>query len=509
MTAASIAKRLLIQTHRWVGLVIGLVAVVWFASGISMIYVGGMPRLTPQQRLDHLPVVDFGRVELTPAQAAARLQGENEGPGTPRLLMVQGRPAWRFSGDRTVFADDGTLQAPADEAGALEIARRFLGVDAPQLHLLKRLQSADQWTLSMRRGPLLKFAVEDGQGTQLYVSLRAAEVIQATTRSDRAKAWIATIPHWLYFSTLRQNQSLWYRIVVGLSALVCLLAVLGLALAFTQWRRTRPLDLKSSIPYRGGMRWHYITGSVFGIFALTWAFSGLLSMEPFEWSKVPELEVPGDSLTGGAVDLSAYAGVDLNALPALAAPRFIKEIAFTRIHGEHYLQLRTSEHADARSLPRARLHQAYAIGGSAVDGELLVEAATLKRRSQPFEGEAILARLRTAMPEVPVVEQQLLGDYDDYYYSRSREAPLPVLRVKFGDPLQTWLYVDPRTSEVIANVHRYSRIERWLYNGLHSLDFRFWYSKRPLWDLGMITLLLGGLAASSLGLFYGARRLVR
>ena len=74
--------------------------------------------------------------------------------------------------------------------------------------------------------------------------------------------------------------------------------------------------------------------------------------------------------------------------------------------------------------------------------------------------------------------------------------------------MRTWLYIDPRASELVANVHRYSRIERWLYNGLHSLDFRFWYAKRPLWDLGMIALLLGGLAGSSLGLYYGVRRLL-
>ncbi len=58
-------------------------------------------------------------------------------------------------------------------------------------------------------------------------------------------------------------------------------------------------------------------------------------------------------------------------------------------------------------------------------------------------------------------------------------------------------------------MHRYSRIERWLYNGLHSLDFEFWYSKRPLWDIGMIVLCLGGLATSALGCYLGIKRLVR
>ena len=53
------------------------------------------------------------------------------------------------------------------------------------------------------------------------------------------------------------------------------------------------------------------------------------------------------------------------------------------------------------------------------------------------------------------------------------------------------------------------RLERWLFNGLHSLDFRFWYARRPLWDAGMILLLGAGLAGSAIGTWLGMRRLVR
>jgi hypothetical protein len=485
MSAASLARRLLIQAHRWVGIVVGLAAVTWFASGIAMLYVGGMPELTAAARLDRLPAMDFSQVKLTPAQAAARL-GDEASRSPPRLVMVQHRPAYRFAGG-TVFADDGSLQTPLDEAAAAEVARQFLGPEASPVHLARRLDSPDQWTLSVRQSPLLKYEVDDALGTVLYVSPETAEVVQVTTRGQRTGAWIGTIPHWLYFSALRQNQALWYRIVVGLASLVCVLAVLGLVLAITQWRRTRPLDLQRAIPYRGGMRWHYISGAVFGIFILTWGFSGLLSMEPFEWNNVPELRVDGEAMSGGAVDLARFDSVDMRALPGLAPAGSIREVGFARIHGDHYLSMRTV-------VP---------------DSDLLVEAATLAPRVQPFDSETILARLRAALPDVPVVGQELLRDYDDYYYSRNLAAPLPVLRVKLDDPLRTWLYINPRNSEVVANLHRHSRIERWLYHGLHSLDFRFWHSKRPLWDLAMITLLLGGLAASSLGLYYGVARVVR
>ena len=69
-----------------------------------------------------------------------------------------------------------------------------------------------------------------------------------------------------------------------------------------------------------------------------------------------------------------------------------------------------------------------------------------------------------------------------------------MLRVKYADAAQTWIYVDPEMSRVLGSVPKLARVERWLYNGLHSLDFSFWYSRRPLWDIGMIVLLVGGLA---------------
>ena len=81
--------------------------------------------------------------------------------------------------------------------------------------------------------------------------------------------------------------------------------------------------------------------------------------------------------------------------------------------------------------------------------------------------------------------------------------------MRFDDPLQTWVYIDPEMSQVLAQIHRLNRVERWLYNGLHSLDFSFWYDRRPLWDIGMIALCLGGLASSGIGLFMGVKRMRR
>ncbi|HEY9466175.1 MAG TPA: hypothetical protein VIR54_23935, partial [Vicinamibacterales bacterium] len=156
-----------------------------------------------------------------------------------------------------------------------------------------------------------------------------------------------------------------------------------------------------------------------------------------------------------------------------------------------------------------RLHQPYYITGRSESDRLLVRADTLQVRRQPFSTESLVARLRAELPEVPILEQQLLTEYDAYYYSRQHLTPLPVLRVKFADPGETWFYIDPSNSTMLSQVTRLSRIERWLYNGLHSLDFPFWYDMRPAWDIVMLVLLLGGLISSSIGLVLGFSRVAR
>ena len=184
----------------------------------------------------------------------------------------------------------------------------------------------------------------------------------------------------------------------------------------------------------------------------------------------------------------------------------IKEVELTRIQDEPYYVVRLG--FDAKPVRRERLHQPYPITGRAEQDRLLVSAATMSVKREPFSTESIVERLKAAAPGVRIVEQTVLTEYDSYYYSRRNQTPLPVVRVKFDDPAATWAYVDPSMSQVLATVHRLNRVERWLYNGLHSLDFKFWYWS-PAWDVGVILLCLGGLASSAIGTVMGFGRLWR
>jgi len=71
-----------------------------------------------------------------------------------------------------------------------------------------------------------------------------------------------------------------------------------------------------------------------------------------------------------------------------------------------------------------------------------------------------------------------------------------VLRIRYADAPQTWLYLDPSRGVIASRLERATRWNRWLYHGFRSLDFPFMYYKRPMWDLVVILLSLGGIAIS-------------
>jgi len=309
---------------------------------------------------------------------------------------------------------------------------------------------------------------------------------------------------------LRANQPLWYDIVVWTSGIGCVLALLGLVMSVTQFRKVRPFNLRRAIPYHGMMRWHYILGTVFGIFILTWAFSGLLSMEPFAWTNARGLAVDEGVYQEGILELESFPSADAGQWQSLAEEQGIsgdiKEVEFRWIGGEPYYLASYSHTSSLDMSKRDRLHQPYYIIGQLEAGSLLVKAREF-RVQDGFDIDALVTKLDASVEDANVTSYDLLPEYDDYYYSRGNQLPLPVLRIKFDDPAQSWIYVDPQKSELLSLIHKYSRVERWLYSGLHSLDFAFWYHRRPLWDAGVIILLAGGLAVSLIGLWFGLVRL--
>ncbi len=67
-------RRLIILSHRYLGIAISLMCVVWFASGIVMIYAGGhASHLCSRSRLERRALVDLLAHHDLPPQASQRL----------------------------------------------------------------------------------------------------------------------------------------------------------------------------------------------------------------------------------------------------------------------------------------------------------------------------------------------------------------------------------------------------------------------------------------------------
>ncbi len=63
-----------------------------------------------------------------------------------------------------------------------------------------------------------------------------------------------------------------------------------------------------------------------------------------------------------------------------------------------------------------------------------------------------------------------------------------------NDADKTRYYIDPKTAKVVITYSNRNWVKRWLYNGLHSLNFPWLYNYRPLWDIVVITFMTGGTA---------------
>ncbi len=480
-------RRALVYTHRWLGIAGGLLIVLWFASGIVMVY-QRMPALAPEERLERLSPLDLSSVRVGPAEAAERVGGSLR---TMRVAMLWDRPVYRF-GTSVTFADSGEPMEGVDRWQALALARGFAPEHSATATYDVRLTEPDQWTLQDRAFlPMHRILLGDPEDTRLYVSESSGEVVMKTTRSGRRWAYAGAVLHWLYFTPFRVHTALWSQTIIWLSILGCLLTLSGLV--WGVWRftwRSRPDSGRS--PYAGLLRWHHYAGLLFGFFSFTWLLSGGLSMEPWSWH--PGTSPTPSQSTGVAGGTSSLDDITASQLregaAALAAVAPAKELGLVQFAGTGYLL------AEPRSASAASRLVEATEGGASVFGR--------------FSDDDIRGAARAAMPGVPIVDERWLDTYDSYYYGRAgSEPPLPVLRVRYADPQRTWLYLDPGRGVIVRKEERLTRLNRWLYHGFHSLDFPLLYESRPLWDIVMIVLSLGGLAVAATTLLPGWQRLMR
>jgi hypothetical protein len=504
-------KTVLIYLHRWVGIVLGLVFVVWFASGVAMMYVG-MPRLSDTERLGHMKPLDFSSARIEPADAARRYIA---GPLQTIEMSFDGRPIYRFAGDLKVYADTGDLAGGVNAEAAVAFVRRWLPQYATSVRYDGYVVDSDQWTLGERQGtlPLHRIAVGDPAGTHYYVSEVTGEPTMKTDRRSRVLGYVSAVLHWTYFTSLRRNGPLWLQTVAWAALIGAVMTFAGFVVGIVRTRFFGVYRLRSGTshsPYAGWMKWHHYAGLIFGVLTITWAFSGAMSLDrPFTWMHTaPPTQAQRTAVARTPLRNESITIERIRTALKQFEPSFVpKELDVLQFQGEPYFigarppepfdYLREIGSNDERSQGDPRR-------------EHLIISATAPERGafRRFNDDSMWTIAKAAMPGTPIRDAAWLTDYDSYYYDQYGSRPLPVLRVRYADEAATWLYLEPSRGTMMRQ-DRLGRWDRWLYHGLHSLDFPFLYRSRPLWDIVLIVFSIGGLVVSASTLVPSWRRLAR
>jgi uncharacterized iron-regulated membrane protein len=475
--------RLIMLSHRYLGIAVGALMVMWCLSGVVMMYVS-YPALGEGIRLKHLqPIAWADCCKLTDQLRA------DHGFERISIEMLGGKPVLFLDHDsRPVDLLTGSSVEGITADQAAEVARSYTAGDSPAPPHLLGLIDHDQWTVSGEFNsarPLYHFGLADTAGTELYVSGRSGRAVQITTARERFWNWLGAVPHWLYFTELRRQPKIWSQVVIYTSLLGCFLAGVGLYLGLRQFA-ARPAGRWS--PYAGFNLWHHIAGLAFGVFALTWVLSGLLSMNPWGWLEGADAQAESNAIEGApasSADLAAALQRLADAHPAAVS------LKGAPLNGEAYFI------ATGAGGARLRLNE-RGEPGRLGEAELKFLADALSRVGTPSAPQL------TREPQL-ATQPQLVTQEDSYYFSHHRElATLPVYRLVLASG--TRYYLDSVSGMLIGKLDAGSRAYRWWHEGLHRLDFAAWIRVRPLWDLIMLLLMSGVTVLCVTGAYLGYRR---
>lgn len=415
----------------------------------------------------------------------------------PDTCLITGLSLNKYLGE-TIFevqTDKGNVRLPADSTGQLPIVnwdriQKVAGLwcNAPvtsvdSLYHLEQWIPFGQWK---KHFPIYKFKFADTDKTEVYISSVTGEVLQYTNREERLWAWIGAIPHWVYFTRLRQDIDLWIQSVVWLSAIGCLMTIAGLYVGIRTYRMARKRQGKWCSPYKKKWYyWHHVTGIVFGVFVLTWVFSGMMSLADVpQWIGSVKQEYPVRKVMNEkAPDIVEYP-LDYRKV----IQYFQGEV--TRMEWGHF-----------RSIPCYHIYR-----GSKKE---TIDASS-HDDVRPFNltEEQVLEAVRAIHGDSAHFQTTLLQEYDNYYIVRSGHLPLPVWKIKIDNADKTCYYINPANGNY-RDYNTHKRWAFWMYSGMHSLRIKFLIDHPVLWTVVMWTLLLGGTIVSFSGIVLGIRYLRR
>ena len=473
----------LFKIHKYLGLFISAFFLMWFVTGVVLIY-HPYPRVSEQLvngkkevLADSLPDIKYisDRVEGTVKSLKVRqFQGQT-------LIDVKTQ-------EKKYQLTTDTLQdiKPVDYLCVEKVAKQWIDAPIKRVDTLHKRSQFVLFTKYEKELPIYKFHFDDKYKTQLFVSGTTADVQQLTTAKQRFWAYVGAIPHKLYIPALRRNTQMWMdSFVVG--ATICLVAALtGFVLGLYIFIRRKRVKGEWGNPYR--KRWqriHFSFGLVFGIFLISWAVSGLFAMK-----RVPQWLIKTEAPY--VFDKTKLWGKNI-------LPTDTYKLGFDKLHQE-YPQLKEIKLSRFAEIPVYIIiegeNERY-IDASGEDVKILeIPQQTIENGFRKIYGEHVPMKI------------SLLEEYDNYYINLRRTYTLPVYKVEVDNNDRDLYYVSP-TDGYIKYLNKNKKADRWLFNGLHYLNLPGLFSKPVLWTI-CIWVLCGGCAVVCLsGLILGIKSLFK
>lgn len=482
------------KAHKILGLITGPLIFVWFISGMVMMYVAHpKAHQSSQNRLPRMAPLAADAISLN-FQEAWLKTGMSETPAEARLNMLIHRPAYFFRSHqgswKVVYADNGEVLNTVTPEMARQSASSYMEMEMDQADI-SSLDHPDQWTVGTGSGPgyppFYKFQCNDGPGTWLYVSKTSGEVCQVTTHKERILVWLGSIPHWLYFTALRQHIDVWRQVILWLSGICTVAIALGLWIGITNfsWKGYGRNRYRRSSAFIGMKKWHHFLGLVFGLTTLAWTFSGMLSLSPLHWhSGTAPNATENGHMTGGDLTPSRFVVHPAEALNACQNEHRIRKIDLLRFDG----------------IP-------YYLCWPSPSNSLLVRADASGYPPSPYLlVEDVVSGAQGLMPGSDVAAHTVLHQYDLYYVDKRGQAKLPVVKISFDDPSQTTYYINMYNGAIVKRYDSTARLNRWLYKFMHCFDIPFLLRHRFMRDSLMLLFLTGGTLLTATGIHSWVRR---
>lgn len=474
-------KKLFIEIHRTLGVLMSIFFVMWFLTGFVMIKHGYPSMRSAVHQKALMPIMP-----LDSSQVAQELNALPQPlPEDLSLRMLDGKTyayIYEHNGQTRIFPSGNSPRDTFSIAELDNYAKRAVSAPIESVDTLKDL---DQWipfAAYRSKMPILRYHYNDGKGSQLYVSKVTGAGVQFTDREERFYSWIGPIPHWLYLMELRSDRETWSAVVITISAIGTLMCLTGFILGIWAYvhRYRRKGDFKSMYP-RGAFRLHHIFGFVFGLFVFSFSFSGMMSLQRIpQWLRSTERPELADLARDHSLRIRPQDyPLSVDALTKQLADKHALQIHYRSWGDKPYYEVLTP------------------------DTTLYVDASDSIAR--PLElSQADIERWLKVLHPNDAFKISVQTDYDNYYIKRSRNLPLPVYRVEVQDADRTSYYIDAKRGDVLY-FNANTRMRKWVYQALHSFSFKGLEYRGALWQVLMYTLLVGGTIVSVTGIILAYR----